>query len=125
MRSSIIALVAVPFAFDVSNAAPVRVQMEAKTLVDLYKTSPSSVRLEIEASVNMIETGFRWANAELTENRKAEALYCALDQTFTGAKLLTILRRYVAENEPAADKPVGQVLLASLQDLFPGPPTSK
>ena len=61
----------------VGISAPACAEMEAKELLDLYQKSSVTVREEIESLVKKTETGFEWANADLTHNRKTIALYCS------------------------------------------------
>ena len=107
-------------AFTVGISAPACAEMEAKELLDLYQKSSVTVREEIESLVKKTETGFEWANADLTHNRKTIALYCSPEEaTLTGPKLLEIMRRYVEQNPVVQNHPWGRTLLDALKELFP------
>ena len=66
-----------------------------------------------------IGAGFTWANANIT-SRKLQPTFCAPAKLgITAEQYGEILADYVKENPASASRPVGAILLASLQRVFP------
>jgi hypothetical protein len=57
---------------------PSRAEANAGLALEMYDRGGAEAREQFELAILMINNGFEWANAELTEQRKTRPLYCAL-----------------------------------------------
>ena len=96
----------------------------AAELLEIYDRSEIETSKRIELVLSATEDGLKAANTYLVTMRKEKPLFCQPSELrMTGRQLLTTLRRAVETDRSLSPKPMGLVLLVSLQNIFPCPAT--
>ena len=92
-------------------------------MLEIYDRSELETSKRIELVLSATEDGLKSANAYLVTVRKEKPLFCQPSELrMTGRQLLTTLRNAVETDRSLSHKPMGFVLLVSLQGIFPCPP---
>ena len=96
----------------------------AAELLEIYDRSEIETSKRVELVLSATEDGLKAANTYLVTMRKEKPLFCQPSELrMTGRQLLTTLRRAVETDRSLSPKPMGLVLLVSLQNIFPCPAT--
>jgi len=94
----------------------------AAELLEIYDRSELETSRRIELVLSATEDGLKSANTYLVTVRKEKPLFCQPSELrMSGRQLLTTLRRAVETDRSLSHKPMGFVLLVSLQNIFPCP----
>jgi hypothetical protein len=113
MKSQKVGLTAVFFAFSLPMSALGQNSVgTAGGFLKEYDTAKAPARA-------VLVDGLGWANASLRAEGKQSPLYCEPKElALTTSQVIDILRRQV-RRPPLASDPLGAVILASLQKVFP------
>ena len=121
MKPQKVGLTAVFFAFSLPMSALGQNSVgTAGGFLKEYDTAKAPARAVLEVLIKGMVDGLGWANASLRAEGKQSPLYCEPKElALTTSQVIDILRRQVRQSPPLASDPLGAVILASLQKVFP------
>ena len=104
-------------------ATPVRAEMSARELLDIYDKGDAEMRDLLETVVDGNSNGISWLNSYLDEYKGAEhQVYCPPDEfTTDGVGMIEMMRTAIEHDPRYADLPYGATVMFTYIDRFPCP----